>query len=61
MRSGKIQLFIGTPSHGLWCADCNLPSQMEVPVNAVTNVGVTTVGTYSVCSGHHLNGKGEPT
>jgi uncharacterized protein YbdZ (MbtH family) len=32
MEANEVRLFVGEPTFGLWCRDCQLPSGWEAPV-----------------------------
>ncbi|WP_292980984.1 hypothetical protein [Mycobacterium sp.] len=47
-----LQLIAGTPTTGLWCDICLLPSRYDVPVYFLGADGPVQIGTYTHCDGH---------
>jgi hypothetical protein len=48
----NLDIVMGTPTvFGVWCPKCLLPSAIEVPVNILSERGVTTVGPLRYCEG----------
>lgn len=49
-RAVFLHLEPGTPTFGLWCPDCLLPSAALFPVNILLADGVTQLGTLTTCT-----------
>lgn len=47
-----VALSPGTPTTGLWCDICNLPSKVEIPVNAFIGENVYKLGSADYCTEH---------
>lgn len=47
-----LNLVAGTPTTGLWCDTCLLPSRYEVALYAFGDGGPYQIATYSFCDGH---------
>lgn len=46
-----LTLAPGTPTVGLWCETCLLPSRYEVPVYVLLGDGPSRIGTANGCDG----------
>lgn len=51
-RSVAMHLALGTPTTGLWCDTCLLPSRYEVPLYVLSDDGPINVGVFDRCDGH---------
>lgn len=45
----EVYAEIGTPSTGIWCDTCMLPSKILLPVQGLGEEGVLPLGTISAC------------
>lgn len=50
-RSVVLTVSPGTPETGQWCGTCLLPSLVRVPLLAISDAGVTRLGTAEGCPG----------
>lgn len=47
-----IEIAPGTPTAwGVWCPSCLLPSAVDVPLNIISERGVTPLGAMRYCEG----------
>lgn len=46
-----LPIATGTPTHGLWCETCLLPSRHEVPLYTLAADGPHRIGTATYCDG----------
>lgn len=44
-----IDLAEGTPTYGLWCPHCLLPSVVETPIHALRDDGPHQFGAHRAC------------
>lgn len=55
MADDKPAVFLhmepGTPTFGVWCPHCLLPSAVSTAVNILWGTGVTTLGVLTLCEG----------
>jgi hypothetical protein len=47
-----LNLVAGTPTTGLWCDTCQLPSRYEVPIYVLGTNGPRQVGLVNRCDRH---------
>lgn len=45
----KVLIEPGEPGHGVWCDDCLLSTAVRFPLSMVTDAGVASVGSVTVC------------
>jgi hypothetical protein len=50
-RTVTVTVTPGAPQTGLWCPACQLPTLIRVPLYAVSEGGVTLLGTAEECHG----------
>lgn len=49
----RIPLTPGTPTTGLWCPTCLLPSRCETPIYVLGEAGPFVIATANHCTGCH--------
>lgn len=47
-----VHITAGTPTTGLWCDTCLLPSRYEIPLYVLGSEGPRQVGLVNRCDGH---------